>query len=62
MNYFIIFEFFSLEYGNTDTKIVSASHLSEEIKQVTEFVMSQLQVMRELYINNFLIFDIPDLK
>ena len=40
MNYFIIFEFLSLEYGNTDAKIVS--HLSEEIKQVTEIVTSQL--------------------
>ena len=38
MNYFIILEFLGLEYGNTDAKIVSVSHLSEEIKQVREIV------------------------
>ena len=42
MNYFIIFEFLGLKYGNTDAKMVSVSHLSEEIKQVTEIVTSQL--------------------
>ena len=42
MDYLIIFEFLSLEYGNTNAKIVSVSHLSEEIKQVTEIVTSQL--------------------
>ena len=32
MNYFIDLEFLSLDYGNTNAKIVSVSILSEEIK------------------------------
>ena len=41
MNYFIIFEFLSLEYGKTDAKIVYLSNLSEKIKEVMGIVKSQ---------------------
>ena len=66
MNYFIIFEFLIIKYGNTDAKMVSVSQLAirrnKTVSQRNRDATITFQVTRELCMNNLLIFDIPDLK
>ena len=65
MNHFIIFEFLSqvsFDYGKINTTIVSVTSIRRnKTGHGKRDVTVTFQVTRELYVNNFLIFEFPDL-